>query len=158
MGKRTISTKLAIEGEAQYKQAIAACNAELKTMKSSLALVESEFRNNANSMEALTAKGAALEAMYGKQLEKVTTLETALLNAKRAQEEYASRISAAQSNIEQCERALEKLRQSTGDTSEQQKSLTEELNKYSGHHQPPQPSPYGGGRKAPGGRVCPRLH
>ena len=41
---RTISTKLAVEGEAQYKQAIAACNSELSTLKSGLALVESEFR------------------------------------------------------------------------------------------------------------------
>ena len=56
---RTISTKLAVEGEAQYKQAIASCNSELSTLKSGLALVESEFRGNANSMEALTAKGAA---------------------------------------------------------------------------------------------------
>lgn len=127
---RTIKTKLAIDGEAQYKQSIAACNAELKVLKSSLTLVESEFRNNANSMEALTAKGSALEAMYQKQLEKVTTLETALLNAKRAQEEYASRISTAQVNIERCEQALERLRQSTEDTSGEQKALTEELGKY----------------------------
>lgn len=56
MAVRTISTKLAVEGEGQYKQSIAACNAELKTLKSSLALVESEFKGNANSMEALTAK------------------------------------------------------------------------------------------------------
>ena len=71
---RTISTKLAVEGEAQYKQAIAACNSELSTLKSGLALVESEFRGNANSMEALTAKGAALDSMYKKQQEKVSTL------------------------------------------------------------------------------------
>ena len=53
MAIRTISTRMAIEGEAQYKQAISACNGELKTLKSSLALVESSFRGNANSMEAL---------------------------------------------------------------------------------------------------------
>ena len=32
MAKRTISTRLAIEGEAQYKQAIAGINAELATI------------------------------------------------------------------------------------------------------------------------------
>ena len=37
MAIRTISTRMAIEGEAQYKQASSACNAELKTLKSSLA-------------------------------------------------------------------------------------------------------------------------
>ena len=62
MAVRTISTKLAVEGEAEYKQKIASCNSELKTLKSSLALVQSEYKNNANSMEALTAKGEALSA------------------------------------------------------------------------------------------------
>lgn len=127
---RTISTKLAVEGEAQYKQAIAACNSELSTLKSGLALVESEFRGNANSMEALTAKGAALDSMYKKQQEKVSTLEAALRNAQRAQEEYASRVSTAQSNIERCERSLENLRRSTGDTTEEQEALTKELDKW----------------------------
>lgn len=127
---RTISTKLAVEGEAQYKQAIASCNSELSTLKSSLALVESEFRGNANSMEALTAKGAALDSMYKKQQEKVSTLEAALRNAQRAQEEYASRVSTAQSNIERCERALETLRRSTGDTTAEQEELTKELDKW----------------------------
>ena len=127
---RTISTKLAVEGEAQYKQAIAACNSELSTLKSGLALVESEFRGNANSMEALTAKGAALDSMYKKQQEKVSTLEAALRNAQRAQEEYSSRVSTAQSNIERCERALETLRRSTGDASREQEALTKELDKW----------------------------
>lgn len=130
MATRTISTKLAVEGEAQYKQAIASCNSELSTLKSSLALVESEFRGNANSMEALTAKGAALDSMYKKQQEKVSTLEAALRNAQRAQEEYASRVSTAQSNIERCERALETLRRSTGDTTAEQEELTKELDKW----------------------------
>ena len=67
MAVRTISTKLAVEGEAEYKQKIASCNSELKTLKSSLALVQSEYKNNANSMEALTAKGEALSAMQTAQ-------------------------------------------------------------------------------------------
>ena len=46
MATRTISTKLAIEGEAQYRQALSSCNAELKTLKSSLALAESEYKND----------------------------------------------------------------------------------------------------------------
>lgn len=130
MATRTISTKLAVEGESQYKQAIASCNSELSTLKSSLALTESAFKGNANSMEALTSKGSALSALYEKQREKVETLEEALKNAQTAQEEYASRVTTAKDNIERCERALEELKNSTGDTSEEQKALTEELDKW----------------------------
>ena len=102
MAVRKISTKLAVEGEAEYKQAIASCNTELRTLKSSLALVESEFKGNANSMEALTAKGNALEKMHEAQAKKVDTLKDALANAEKAQSAYSDRVSTAQSNIEIC--------------------------------------------------------
>ena len=88
MAVRTISTKLAVEGEAEYKQKIASCNSELKTLKSSLALVQSEYKNNANSMEALTAKGEALSAMQTAQAKKVAELEKALENCQKAQTAY----------------------------------------------------------------------
>ena len=106
MGTRTISTKLAIEGEAQYKQAVASCNSELKALKSELALVESEYRNNANSMEALTAKSSALGAVYDKQLEKVADLETALLNARNAVSAYAEKQADLKSKLEASNQAV----------------------------------------------------
>ena len=109
MGVRKISTKLAVEGEAEYKQSIASCNSELRTLKSALALVESEFRGNANSMEALTAKGNALSSMQEAQKKKVDELQRALENCQRAQETYAERVSTARENVERCERALEGL-------------------------------------------------
>lgn len=130
MGVRKISTKLAVEGEAEYKQSIASCNSELRTLKSALALVESEFRGNANSMEALTAKGNALSSMQEAQKKKVDELQRALENCQRAQETYAERVSTARENVERCERALEQLKNSTGDTSKEQAALTEELDKW----------------------------
>ncbi|NBH79151.1 phage tail tape measure protein [Clostridiaceae bacterium] len=130
MATRTISTRLAVEGEAQYKQAVASCNAELATLKSNLALAESAFQGNANSMEALTAKGSALEALYSKQKEKVSELENALKNCQRAQQEYADRAAAAQDNITRCEQALAALGDAAGDTSEEQKALTAELDRW----------------------------
>lgn len=131
MATRTISTKLAVEGESQYKQAIASCNSELSTLKSSLALVESEYEGNANSMEALTAKGDALTAIYDKQREKVDTLEKALANAQEAQRTYSDRVATAQENIERCEKALDDLKDSTEDTSAEQAALTAELEGWS---------------------------
>lgn len=130
MATRTISTKLAVEGESEYKQQIASCNTELRTLKSSLALVESEFKGNANSMEALTAKGDALASMHEAQTKKVETLKAALENCQKAQENYSERVSTAKENIERCEQALEGLKGSTGDTSKEQEALTKELDKW----------------------------
>ena len=67
MAKRTISTRLAVEGESEYKKGIASCNSELSTLKSNLALTESAFKGQANTISALSAKGDALSAMYEKQ-------------------------------------------------------------------------------------------
>ena len=130
MAVRTISTKLAVKGEAEYKQKIASCNSELKTLKSSLALVQSEYKNNANSMEALTAKGEALSAMQTAQAKKVAKLEKALENCQKAQTAYADRVAAAEANVSKYEQALAELKDSTGDTSEEQAALTAELEKW----------------------------
>lgn len=130
MARRTISTKLAVEGEAEYKQKVAACNSELKTLKSSLALVQSEYKNNANSMEALTAKGSALSAMQTAQAKKVSELEKALENCQKAQSAYSDRVAAAEANVSKYEKALADLKDSTGDTSEEQAALTAELEKW----------------------------
>ena len=130
MAVRTISTRLAIDGEAEYRKAVSSCATSLSTLKSNLALTESQFKGNANSMVALSAKGTALAAIYDKQKEKVATLEDALKNAQRAQSEYASRVTTAKENVERCQKALDDLTNSTGDTSAEQKALTEELAKW----------------------------
>ena len=130
MAKRTISTRLAVEGESEYKKGIASCNSELSTLKSNLALTESAFKGQANTISALSAKGDALSAMYEKQKQKVGALEAALANAQAAQAGYSDRVAMAKENIERCEKALETLKDSTGDTSEEQAALTAELEKW----------------------------
>lgn len=126
MPTRTISTKLAIEGESQYRAALSKINSEIKTLQSSLRLTESQYQTNANSMQALTAKGEALGALYTAQKNKVEELRAALSNAKAAEEEYARQKSTLISKIEENNRKLEELRSTSGDTTAQEKALTEE--------------------------------
>ncbi|MDE7054492.1 MAG: phage tail tape measure protein [Oscillospiraceae bacterium] len=130
MAVRTISTKLAIDGEAQYKKAISDCNGALSSLKSNLSLVESEFRNNANSMEALTAKSSALDAVYEKQKEKVSALEKALSNAQQHQAAYADLAAEAGEKVAEYSAELEKLKDSTEDTQQKQAELTAEIEKW----------------------------
>ena len=130
MAIRTISTRMAIEGEAQYKQAISACNGELKTLKSSLALVESSFRGNANSMEALTEKGKVLADMHTQQEAKVQELQKALENSQNYQKKYADAAAEAGKKVEECSAALEALKSSAEYTRPEQQALTKELNNW----------------------------
>ena len=127
--KRNISTRLAIEGEAEYKAKLSAINSEHKTLASALKLVESEFAGQANTMAALTAKGSALKNVYDSQAQKVKELGAALKNAQESQATYASRVEAAKSKIAAADAEMDKLKNSTGDTTDAQKKLAAELDK-----------------------------
>lgn len=109
MATRTISTKLAVEGESQYKQAIRNINTELTTLDSRLKLVQSEYAGQQNSMEALRAKAKALSEVQAAQTEKVKSLKEAYSNAKSALEEYASKSENLKQALSQNEEALSKL-------------------------------------------------
>lgn len=155
MATRTISTKLAVEGESQYKQAIRNINAELATLDSRLKLVQSEYAGQQNSMEALRAKAKALSEVQASQADKVKTLQEAYSNAKSALEEYASKSEYLKHALTQNEEALsglsdetksagsqwndyrqrlaetenklQELRKTTGDTADEQNELEKEI-------------------------------
>ena len=126
MPTRNISTKLAIQGESEYRASLQRINSELKAVQSSLKLTESKYQTNANSMEALRAKGDALQAVYKTQKDKVDELRRALENAQSAQRTHAEAVDSAKKKIEENNRRLEELKKTTGDTSKEQKALTEE--------------------------------
>lgn len=126
MATRTISTKLAIDGESEYRASLSRINSELKTLQSSLKLVESEYKNNANSLEALKAKGEALDHVYDAQKAKVDLLRTALDNAKSAQDVYAQKSEELRAKIQANAEALEKLRASSQNTTAEEARLSKE--------------------------------
>ena len=115
MASRTISTKLAVDGEAGFREAIRNCNSELSTLKSSLALTESQFKDNANSMAALTSKGDVLKESYTAQTKKIAELEEALSGAKTAQQAYSDRVATAEEKVNEYKAALAALENSTED-------------------------------------------
>lgn len=126
MATRTISTKLAIEGESEYRASITRINSEIKSLQSALKLTESQYQTNANSMAALTAKGKALSDLYKAQESKVKQLKEALNNARDAEQKYAQQKAALTAKIESNNKALEQLKNTAGDTAEEEAKLTAE--------------------------------
>ncbi len=126
MATRTISTRVAVQGESQYRAAITGINAELRNMQSALKMTESQYKNNATSTEALTAKGKALNDLLAIQKSKVAALKEGLENAQKAEQEYAQKKEELTKKIEENKKALEELANQAGDTSEEQKRLKEE--------------------------------
>ena len=132
MATRTISTKLAVEGESQYKQAITNINSELKMLDSRLKLVQSEFKGQQNTIEALQAKGKALSEVHTKQTEKVRELEDAYANAKTAAEGYAARSESLKHSLEDNEKTLSALSDETKRAGEQWNSYKAKLESAEG--------------------------
>lgn len=83
---RTISTRIELSGEAEYKAAVKNINSELRVLKSEMALAESEFQGQANTVEALTKKHDILQRQYSVQASKVAELEKMQQEANKALE------------------------------------------------------------------------
>lgn len=71
---RTISTRIELDGEAEFKSAIKNINSELGVLKSEMAVTDSEFQGQANSVEALTKRQEQLAKQYELQGQKVQQL------------------------------------------------------------------------------------
>lgn len=128
MAERKISTRFAVEGEDQYKKSIADINVRLKTLKSELALVQSQYAGQENSMEALTAKGKTLTSMYDAQQEKLRTAQAALQNAAAAQSQYAAQVAESQVKLQAAQQALDEMDQAAD--SDAYAQLAEQVAQY----------------------------
>ena len=130
MATRVISTKLQLDGEAEYRASLKNINSELGALKSDLKLTESQFAGQLNSYDALAAKGETLAKIYEQQEKKLAATNKILKEAQDAQDKFAKAAAAAKDKIAQTEAALDALAGTEGDTSAQQAELTAELEKY----------------------------
>lgn len=106
MAVRTITTRLALDGEAQFKQAMTGVNASLRAMKSELTLSEAQFKGQANSVEALTAKDKLLRQEIEQQTQKVRALEQALRDAAQVYGEDSNQVSNYQAQLNRAKTEL----------------------------------------------------
>lgn len=106
MAQRTIGTKLAIDGEREYKQALSEVNSSLGVLKAEMKKTSAEFKGSADSMEAMRAKGDLLERTLLTQKEKVDTLREALKNAAQEYGESDKRTMAWQKSLYEAEAAV----------------------------------------------------
>ena len=128
-GQRTIDTVIKLSGESEYRSKLKSCTSELKLLKSDLEATTSEFRNNANSMEALTAKGKILSDMYAKQQEKVGLLAGALESAKASRDAEAQQVADLKAQYSQAKSALAEYGEEVDKNSEEYQQAKAECDK-----------------------------
>lgn len=84
MATRTITTRIALDGERDFKAQMAQVNGELRNLKGEMTLVDATFKGQANTTEALTAKHKVLQGSVEQQREKVRALTQAVEDATQA--------------------------------------------------------------------------
>lgn len=125
--KRTkIGALIALDGEASFKASISRCKASVAAMKSELDGLNSKYKGNANSMEALTAvqqKYAEIQSTAAKQVEKMSSAYEA--SAKK-QEQIRGTLEDIGQAYDKAQAALDEMTKS-GEASEEQISAQEKV-------------------------------
>ena len=78
MATRTVKARVELDGEKQYKQALAELNQGNKVLASEMKKLQAEYKGNAESTEFLTKKGDLLQRQLQQQKDKVEKLKEAL--------------------------------------------------------------------------------
>lgn len=130
--KHTIGSRIVIEGEKEYNEALRRIKEEQKELRSEMKLCTETYKENANSLEALQKQSELLTKQVDKQAEavdkqrkKLEAAEKAQSQAKNKTEEYKEALEKAKKELEQ----LETVTDSTTEAVEKQKQEIEELEK-----------------------------
>ena len=123
--KRRIGATIALDGESSFKKSVSACNASLKTMKSEMALVNEQFKGQANSMSALQSKHEVLEKTLDKSVALQSELEKALENSQKNYASAGEQLDGYRKQLEEATSSLAKLEKQQVENADD--SLTEQI-------------------------------
>ena len=105
--------KIGVEGEKEFKKALADINQSFKVLGSEMKLVESEFDKQDKSVAALTARNEVLGKQIDEQKNRISTLEQALANAAesfgendRRTQAWAVQLNNAKADLNNLQREL----------------------------------------------------
>lgn len=111
-----ISTAIKLDGEAEFKKQLGDVNSNLKTLKSEMQLTTEQFKGQANSMEALTAKDQILRREIEQQEEKVRALTQALEDASEVYADSPGKIDKYQQSLNRAKTDLINMQRELADT------------------------------------------
>ena len=109
MSTPPLSTKIALEGEREYRAALSEINSGLRVLNSEMKLTSTQFAENKNSVEALTATNDVLDRQISSQNEKISMLEEALKHAGQAFGESDTRTQQWQVSLNNAKAELVKM-------------------------------------------------
>ena len=123
MATRFVTTKIALEGEKEYKDSVKRINDTLSELRSEEKLLSEQFKGQANSLEALRAEQKNLSAQYTEVTQKIDLAKAQLDKYNAGLDECRDAMDAARSAIESSGSSVEALQHSTSDLSDEQERL-----------------------------------
>ena len=129
--KNTIGSRIVIEGEKEYNASLKRIKAEQAELRSEMKLCTESYKENENTIEALTKKHELLTKQIETQEKAVEAQKKMLTNASKAQEDAKKQTENYKTALVSAEKELQKMEQ-TADTStevlEAQKKEIQDLN------------------------------
>lgn len=125
-----INTKVKMDGEKEYRAALAQINAGLKNLGAEMRSVEQDFTDNADSVEALTQKNDVLERTILTQREKVEKLKEVVADATETYKEADKRTIDWKTSLIEAETKLKQMQRALDDNNtalEEAKNATDNL-------------------------------
>lgn len=125
--KGVIGGKIVLEGEKEYRQALKNINSEQKELRSEMKLASETYKDNADSLEALTAKQEILSKQIETQNEKVKIYAEAVEKLNESRDKEKEKIENLSEEYEAAKEKLQLLTEEYGEGSEEAKKQAEEV-------------------------------
>lgn len=129
MAGPSINTKIKLDGEKEYKAALAEINSGLRVLKSELNLASEQFKDNAGSVDALSKKNDILERSILTQQEKIEKLKDALQYAGKEYGESSEKTNGWKIALNNAEAELAKMQGELDANTDALKKMTSPLDK-----------------------------
>lgn len=128
--KSDVTTRFILEGQKQYIDAVNKMTTAVKVNMSEMKLADVQYKQDASSIAALTAKQEAYEKAIYSQTDKIELLRNALANAASQFGESDKRTMNWQIRLNEARTALEKMNGDLNDTTEKLIYASKEVEDY----------------------------
>lgn len=129
--------KIGLEGEKEFKKALADINQSFKVLGSEMKVVQSQFDKNDDSVEALTARNQVLGKEIDAQKKKIETLRKALENAStsfgendRRTQQWQIQLNNAQAALNNMERELDQNQRAIDSMGDEIRDAAQQTDKF----------------------------
>ena len=129
--------KIGLEGEKEFKKALADINQSFKVLGSEMKVVQSQFDKNDDSVEALTARNQVLGKEIDAQKKKIETLRKALENAStsfgendRRTQQWQIHLNNAQAALNNMERELDQNQRAIDSMGDEMRDAAQQTDKF----------------------------